>query len=196
MAEFIQLERDLRAAPTQKALGFVLTNYLHKLLAYDVALLVTGAYSKTSAGSGLLKRGKAKVVTVSGVSEFDHDAPLVHFAQQLLNQRDLPLQDTQVHSVDTLPTALRTEFSELEFSQLVTVSMSGSRSALVLLRNTEWQLSELQLLQQVSDVASHSLSALQGSDKKSFSSRLFSSATTVLRPHWALVACGLGVCRI
>ncbi len=191
MAEFIQLERDLRAAPSEKALGFVLTNYLRKLLAYDVALLVSGAAVSASDSKLFSKGGIARVVTVSGVSEFDEDAPIVDFAQQVVNQRDLPLQDTQVHTAGTLPTSVRSAFSEIEFSQFATMSMSSSGSALVLFRDTDWQLSELQLLQQVSDVASHALHALQRNNKKKFRSRFRSSVNSVFKPQWALVTCGL-----
>lgn len=192
MAEFIQLERDLRAASTEKALGFVLTNYLHKLLSYDVALLALDNNSRSMRKPiGKRSNHDYKVSTVSGVSEFDQDAPLVLFSEQLANQRDIQLHDTQIHTKDTLPSALRHSFAQLEFSELVTVKMDKGNALAVLWRNTEWQISELQLLQQVSDVASHSLQALQGSGPISITSRIKHSISTLIRPSWRWVACGI-----
>ena len=193
MAEFIQLERDLRAAPTENALGFVLTNYLRKLLTYDVALLALDgtAIPKYARKGKWSKRHDYKVVSVSGVSEFDHDAPLVLFTEQLANQRDIEIHDTQIHTSNTLPSACRDTFAQLEFSELVTVKMDKGNALAVLLRNTEWQISELQLLQQVSDVASHSLQALQNKDSSSFMSRAKRSLYSFLKPSWRWVACAI-----
>lgn len=192
MAEFIQLERDLRAAPTEKALGFVLTNYLRKLLFYDVALLALDSTAK-SMGKPVEKRSshKFKVATVSGVSEFDQDAPIVQFCEQLANQRDIQLQDTQMHTQGTLPSSLHDTFEQLDFSELVTVKMDTGNAVVILFRNTEWQISELQLLQQVSDVASHALQALQISNLSSGHSRIKQSIKALLKPDWRWVACGI-----
>jgi len=193
MAEFIQLERDLRAAPSEKALGFVLTNYLHKLLSYDVAILAsdTTVQPNGKRKASWSKRPDYKVVTVSGVSEFDRDAPLVQFTEQLANQRNIELQDTQVHTKDTLPSTVLDVFAQLEFSEVVTVRMEKGNALAVLWRDTEWQISELQLLQQVSDVASHSLHALKSVDSTSVTSRLKRSIYAFFSPSWRWVACGL-----
>lgn len=195
MAEFIQLERDLRAAPTEKALGFVLTNYLHKLLSYDVALMALDSTAKfrSRPTGNRAKRHNYKVATVSGVSEFDREAPLVQFTEQLANQHDIELHDTQIHTKDTLPLAFQNAFAQLEFSELVTVKMDKGNAIAVLWRDTEWQISELQLLQQVSDVASHSLQALQNLDSTSATARIKHSIFTFLRPGWRWVACAMVV---
>lgn len=193
MAEFIQLERDLRSVSSEKALGFVLTNYLHKLLTYDVALFVSvqthGLGNKMPGHRG--RRIRGKVFSVSGVSDFDPDAPLVQFTEQLIDHSDSNLHDTQVHTELTLPASLRSAFSTLDFSQIATVELKTGNAVLVLYRKKEWQLSELQLLQQVSEVASHALQALQGHISGIKRSRLRHAATGMLRPGLSWVLCGL-----
>jgi hypothetical protein len=200
MAGFIQLERDIRGAESDEALGFILTNYLRKLLAYDVSLIAVD--ETVSLGGGLpsseamkapngdkpaSKRIKrCRVKTVSGVSEFDRDAPLVSFAEQLINHRNTTIVDTQVHREESVPASLVHLFRDLAFSELATVAFNQGGAVLVLARKSAWQLSELQLLQQVSDVVSHARTALliRSTPKRN---SLFNGLSRWQAPSWRWV---------
>ncbi len=204
MAGFIQLERDIRGAESDEALGFILTNYLRKLLAYDVSLIAVddsvSLAAKTSlsdaahVGFGNEPSGKkathCRVKTVSGVSEFDRDAPLVSFAEQLINHKDTTIADTQAHKEDSVPASLLPLFRELAFSELATVAFNQGAAVLVLARKSPWQLSELQLLQQVSDVVSHARAALQSRTAPKRNA-LFSGFAGLRTPSWRWVVAGL-----
>lgn len=60
LANFMQLERDLRSAKTMEAFGFVVCNSVKKLLDFDSALLLVS--DSTSA------RAVQRVTTVSGMA--------------------------------------------------------------------------------------------------------------------------------
>lgn len=178
--EFIQLEHDIRSATSEDALGFVVVNYLRKLVRYESAVWLHAS----TAGRA---KNEFRVATVSGVSDFENSAPLVQLSQNFCNTPALTLRDTEIHRTDTLPSALAGDLQQLELSQIVSVAVIPGQSVLLLFRENVWQLHELQLLQQVAEVVSHSQKALANSAIKT--SRF--SRSSWKQPGWRWVACAL-----
>lgn len=192
LTDFIQFEREIRAASSVNALGFTACNYLRKLLTYDVAVLLVE------------KSGTQRVNTISGVSDFDAGSPLVTACEVLCNQRDISLENTRVQHVAELPPKVAQKLSDIQLSQLVTVGLGNSycsdqnrkkntknhkQATLVLTREQPWQKHELQLLQQAGEAISHAISALQSKSKPS----LLRSISPGLKPDWRWAVCGLAL---
>ncbi len=192
LTDFIQFEREIRAASSVNALGFTACNYLRKLLTYDVAVLLVE------------KSGRQRVNTISGVSDFDVRSPLVAACEALCNQRDIPLDNTRVHHVGELPEKVAQKLSDIQLRQLVTVGLGDSHcneknhsskpknhksATLVLTREPPWQKHELQLLQQAGEAISHAISALQSNAKPSMLGKLAPG----VKPDWRWAVCGLAL---
>lgn len=176
LANFMQFERDLRSAKTMEAFGFVVCNSIKKLLDFDSALLLVSDATSTPATQ--------LVTTVSGVSMFDAEAPLVKLSQSLVNSKELKIRDTELHSIERLEANLSSALTTLQLKELVTVALVPGRITLVLIRHSAWRSKELQLLQQVAEPAGHAALPLLASQKpKRFS-------LTMLRPgnKWWLAA--------
>ncbi len=149
LGNFIALEKDIRAATTKQGLAFTLCNRTRRLVKYDTALLLQMSGS-----------GRQTVRCISGVSEFDPQAPLVELCESLVNSPDVYLENTTVHQADRLPTYLGRTMRELQIDQVVCAALAGQDATLVYIRFQEWSLSELQLLQQVAEVADHAWRSL------------------------------------
>lgn len=175
--EFLQLERDLRAAQTEAALGFIVVNFLKKLVNYDAAVwLIRG------------ERDPAlKVKAVSGVSDFDNQAPLVVLSESLCNDQHTSLTGVDVHICERLPERQQELAAPLQLNELVTVNVLAGRAVLVLIKSAPWQDFEQQLLQQVAEVVAHAQEKLELMRRGRRSRR----ANPWLRPGWRWVACGL-----
>jgi hypothetical protein len=143
----MQLERDIRAARSLESFGFVICNGLKKLVQYDSALMLVNERNKGCTTQ--------QVTTVSGVSMFDTEAPLVKLSQSLVNSKQLRLQDTELHTSERLPEQFSQSLTELQLQEIVTVVLVPGRITLVLIRHRGWRAKELQLLQQVAEPAGH-----------------------------------------
>ncbi len=89
LAEFLQLEREFRGAESSQSLAFMATNLSSKLLSYTSALLLTNS---NAAQADLPAR--FAVLSVSGTSAFDADAPALRFVSEALNtQQSLQTAD-------------------------------------------------------------------------------------------------------
>lgn len=168
LTDFIQFEREVRAASSVNALGFTACNYLHKLLDYDVALLLVD------------KSGKQRVNTVSGVSEFDLSSPLVLASEALCQNKDIPLDNVRVHVSESLPVPVARKFEDIQLQQVATAGLIEDRATLVLGRSNPWQKHELQLLQQVSEVLGHSMNAFN--DRKT--PAVVNKILPGIKPNW------------
>ena len=181
LTDFIQFEREIRAASNIAGLGFIACNYLRKLIDYDVALLL------------LAKNGKKqKVNNISGVSDFDPRSPLVNVCELLCNHREVPLENVRVHLGDTLPDNVGQRFNDIQLSQLATVGLVEGESTLVLTRENPWQKHELQLLQQVGEVLGHAISAFSAKQKRSLLKKL----SPGLKPDWRWAVCALALLSV
>ncbi len=149
LGNFISFSKDVREATTRQALAFTLCNRTRKLVKYDTALL--------------LQRNNSGVQTVrciSGISDFDPQAPLVELCESLVNCADVYLENTTVHKAGHLPGFLSRFMHELQIEQVVCSSLAVDQATLVIIRFQEWSLAELQMVQQISEVADHAWSAL------------------------------------
>ena len=181
LTDFIQFEREIRAATSINALGFIACNYLRKLIDYDVTLLL------------LAEKGrKQKVNSISGVSDFDPRSPLVGVCELLCNHRQIPLQDVQVHSVDNLPGNVVEKFNDIQLGQLATVGLVEGMATLVLTRGKPWQKHELQLLQQAGEVLGHAITAFNTKHKDS----VFKKLVPGLTPDWRWAVCALALLSV
>ncbi len=183
LTDFIQFEQEIRNATSIEALGFTACNYLRRLLAYDVALL-------------LLEKSKSqRVLSISGVSDFDPRSPLVTAVESLCNNPQVPLQSAHVHLTRELPRDTAQKLSDIQLQQVATVGLkpvngkhnNSKNSTLVLTRDKPWQKHEIQLLQQVGDVLAHAISALQ----KSRRMPLIKTLIPGVKPDWRWAVCGL-----
>lgn len=191
LTDFIQFEKEVRAANSVNSFGFTVCNYLHNLIRYDVALLLVE------------KSGKLRVQSISGVSDYDRQSPLVLASEALCNNREVRLQDTCVHVTEALSPDVKSIFEDIHIQQSVTVTLddiagdnhneSGRklvrvpRGMLVLIRSEPWQQQELKLLQQTRDVMRHALAALGISNK----SRKLALLVPGLKPDWRWAVCAL-----
>jgi len=123
LANFMQFERDLRSAQTLEAFGFVVCNSVKKLVSFDSALLLVNQASDV--------RATQSVTTVSGVSQFDTQAPLVKLSQLLVNSSELDIQDTELHRVNHLPEQFSEQLAQVQLQELVTVVLIPGRITLV-----------------------------------------------------------------
>jgi len=181
LTDFIQLEREIRAASNINALGFTACNYLRRLIEYDVALLLV---AKTG--------GRQKVNSISGVSDFDPRSPLVSVCESLCNHREVPLDSARVHLSDTVPDVVAEKLDSILLGQLATVGLVKGDATLVLTREKPWQKHELQLLQQVGEVLGHAVSAFRAKQKHSVLKRCFPG----LKPDWKWAVCALGLISV
>jgi len=174
LANFMQFERDLRSAQTLEAFGFVVCNSVKKLVSFDSALLLVNQASDV--------RTTQSVTTVSGVSQFDTQAPLVKLSQLLVNSSELDIQDTELHRVNHLPEQFSEQLAQVQLQELVTVVLIPGRITLVFIRQNNWRAKELQLLQQIAEPAGHAARPLIDIHKRNkFAlSRLYSK-----RAWWA-----------
>ncbi|ASJ73047.1 efflux RND transporter periplasmic adaptor subunit [Granulosicoccus antarcticus] len=76
LGDFINFERLLRQSSTIEELDRAVCNELHKIIACDTAIRLVPAYQ-----SKLLSHQSMRVRSVSGVSSFDADAPLIRWAE-------------------------------------------------------------------------------------------------------------------
>lgn len=180
LTDFIQFEREIRAASSINALGFTACNYLRKLLEYDVALLL------------IEKNGRQKVNSVSGVSDFDSRSPLVSTCELLCNHRDVALNNVRVHVGDTLPEKVARRFDDIQLHQLATVGLVEGGATLALTRLQPWKKHELQLLQQVGEVLSHAVNAFTVNRKTS----LLKTLSPGLKPNWKWAVCALALVSV
>ena len=181
LTDFIQFEREIRAASNIAGLGFIACNYLRKLIDYDVALLL------------LAKNGmKQKVNNISGVSDFDPRSPLVNVCELLCNHREVPVDNVRVHLGDTLPDNVAQRFNDIQLSQLATVGLVESDATLVLTREKPWQKHELQLLQQVGEVLGHAISAFSAKQKNSLVKKLLPG----VKPDWRWAVCAIALLSV
>lgn len=155
LALFLQLERDCRAAVNLQALGFVVCNGPHSLISYDVALLLSA------------ESGRARVLTVSGVSEFDSQAPTVLMAESLINTTKEPLTGAQIHDATSLQNVVSSDLVNLGFSACVSLTLPDTSSVLIILKKSAWSARELQVLLQFSEVAGHAMAALHQRESRS-----------------------------
>lgn len=180
LTDFIQFEREIRAASSVNALAFTACNFLRKLLSYDVAIFLTE------------KKGAQRVNTISGVSDFDANSPLVSACEALCNHKQIELSNVQVHNSASLPAKVSDKLSAIQLQQLVTVTLVEDRTTLVLSRDKDWQTHELQLLEQISDVLHHAIKALASSGKPSSLKKLLPG----IRPDWRWAVCAIGLISI
>lgn len=162
LGTFIQFERDARDSKSTDALAFVACNRIRSLVKYDSALFLTAGIN-----------GRQRVEYVSGVSSFDPQAPLVVFAERLVNSSDVSLQDTAVHSAVRLPQQFEQDLYDIQLDEVVTATLVAGKSTMVFVRQEPWQLPELQLIQQTAEVTGHAFSALQQNPESSVSRLLF-----------------------
>ena len=148
----MQIERDLRSAQTLESFGFVVCNSVKKLIQFDSALMLVNRANQIGQTQ--------QVTTISGVSTFDSEAPLVKLSQAVVNANELNLEDTELHSADQLPEYPSKLLTDLQFHEMVTVVLIPARISLVFVRHQRWRAKELQLLQQISEPAGHAVQPL------------------------------------
>ena len=184
LTDFIQFEKEIRAATDINTLGFTVCNYLRKLLKYEVAVLLVN------------KAGSNRVHSISGVSDFDKSSPLVVASEKLCNHKDVQLTEVDVLPIRELPEKVRDRFDEIYLYELAAVNLTrpngGQNGVLLMMRSTPWLQHESQLLMQVRDVVSHALCYLTSGKKKSVLRQVFPT----LKPDWRWAICALMVLSV
>lgn len=175
LTDFIQFEREVRAATHVNALGFTACNQLRKLVEYDVAILL------------LDRSGKKRVNTVSGVSDFDARSPLVSACESLCNQNNIPLDGVRVHNAHRLPERLAHKLESIQLHEMLTVELGNTSGVLVLVRNNPWREHEQKQLLQIGEVVGHAIAAFKAQQKPGLIKRLLPG----IKPDWRWAVCGL-----
>jgi len=178
LKEYIHFEREIRSAENMDSLGFVACNYLKRFVSYDVAVFLIG------------RGGQEKVQTISGVSDFEVNSPLVKACELLCSQGDSPEDIVDVQYTSSMAPNISNCFESIGISQVTRVVLIGNDASLLVIRDEPWQSHEIQMLQDISDVLSHSIISLKRQKDISFSRRLVQS----FRPGWKWFGVGILAC--
>jgi len=132
LGAFIAFERDVRAAIDRDALAMVVCNTFARVLSNDVAILLAP------------RRGRDRVVCVSGVSDFDSEAPIVTLAER--------------HCAPA-PDAIDAEWNELGLDAVLRIPLAD-QGALLVLRKAPFREAERRIALEAGEVVAHALRTL------------------------------------
>ncbi|SDZ69152.1 efflux RND transporter periplasmic adaptor subunit [Pseudomonas salomonii] len=150
-AQFLELERQTRAARTTEQLAYSLVNDGQPLFGYrHAALLIAG-----------------KVQAVTAVSSVDPNAPFVALVEQAVAQlhKQALGQTARVVPAEQLSGAIQADWQSLSAGHVFWLPLSDPQGrvfgGLWLARDTPWSPAEQVLLAQLGDTYSHAWHALQ-----------------------------------
>ena len=178
LSTLLQLEKDARHAESQTMLSFLIVNDTYRLCPYDQAILCFITPSQN-----------VKIVSVSGVSTIDTNAPMIRWLNKLIKHH-LKAADNvrviQILQADNLPASLQKGWKTWSQGQalwcpFVHPQKGFMEAGLLLFRKRNWLDAEMTLLNYLTDSYAHSLYA--------FKRRSNSSLKPVLIP--ALIILGL-----
>lgn len=173
LSTLIQLEQQARRADSQEALAFMIANDTQRLAPYAQAVVYRINAAK-----------KVQIITVSGVSQIDKNAPFIQWLKQLITQEFIKNEEAlALCTRDQLAADLQTDtatfqyFLHTAFKHEKTTPQAG----VLFLRNEAWTTGERTLIERITDAYSHAWYAL--------SQRRFHRSET--RPVYKLLMSGL-----
>lgn len=152
LADFLQLEREFRAAESAQSLAFIATNLSSKLLSYTSALLLANNNAAQAAATNTL-HASFKVQSVSGTSSFDADAPALRYVSDALNvEQSLQTADAAIELT------LNTESDGPSYLLCCPLRCQGAYlGVLALRREHAWLEHEIALANQLAQPLAHAM---------------------------------------
>lgn len=168
LATILQLSTDVQAVESIEELGFAVVNDTKKVVNYSNAVLWQVTPDKA-----------IKIVNVSGVPDMESDAPFIVWCKKFIVEAQakewrLKMQDVSEHTAENLGISkeLVKTWSSYAPSQLLYCPLISARGhyigGLLLLRDSDWQKSEMILLYQLMQSYSFVWLTLLKTKKKKF----------------------------
>ena len=180
LVTFLQLERSARKATTLQRLQFVIANETFRLFQFRQAAVWSWRENE-----------KPRVVTLSGISQIDVNAPYVHWLGDLLAEYaprdDNPLRLLDEEGVDTHWQEGWKEYIRGHMLLCPLRSNTGDPlGGLVMVRDQPWNDEETQLLDMLGEAYGHAWSGLLPQSRRWRMRRLLQALRS--RPVWKLSA--------
>lgn len=157
LSTLLQLEKDIRHAENIDKFNFLVVNDARRLIEFHQAVLWK-----------LEPSGHATIKAVSGLAEFDRNAPYIIWLRKVFRHLLKQPDARQPHPIgrETLPPMLHDGWSEWSLGRCLwcpILTPSGKQlGGLWLNRKREWESGEISLLEHLCDAYGHAWSALTG----------------------------------
>ena len=157
LSTLLQLEKDIRHADNIDKFNFLVVNDARRLIEFHQAVLWK-----------LEPSGQASIKAVSGLAEFDRNAPYIIWLKKVFRHLLKQPDARQPHPIgrEALPPALHDGWSEWSLGRCLwcpILTPSGKLlGGLWLNRKREWEPGEIALLEHLCDAYGHAWSALTG----------------------------------
>ncbi len=150
LSELLRLQARVRALESADELAFFMVNESHRLLPYRQALLWQG--------------DSAQLRAASGIATLDHHAPFCQEMARLCGQWQQQYAQPQRLDASQLDTADRALWQEYLPAYGLWLPLAGAENlALLLLRDQQWQESEILLLKELAGAYGHAWRSLTAS---------------------------------
>jgi hypothetical protein len=158
LSTLLQLEKDARHAESQAMLSFLIVNDTYRLCPYDQAILCF-----------IQPSGKVKIVSVSGVSTIDTNAPMIRWLNKLIRhhlKNGDNAREIKILQSDNLPSSLQKGWKTWSQGQalwcpFIHPQKGFMEAGLLLFRKRSWLEAEMTLLNYLTDAYAHSLYAFK-----------------------------------
>ena len=180
LVTFLQLERSARKATTLQRLQFVIANETFRLFRFRQAAVWSWRENE-----------KPRVVTLSGISQIDVNAPYIHWLGDLLAEQaprdEQPLRLLDAQDLDTRWQQGWNEYINGHMLLCPLRSNTGNPlGGLVMVRDEPWNDEETQLVDMLGEAYGHAWSGLLPGSRRWRMRRLLHALRS--RPVWKLSA--------